>query len=182
MKKKKLFIVMFPLFIGIAIYIIYRSKTLFYFKLIETQSFLHNPIISLREVGWRYRFYLPLWVVYSLPDGLWLFSLGAALLIDRVYFNIHCVIFTIIYLIMVIFEYIQKFFGGHGTFIGTYDEMDILFFTFGYIFAVSIAFFLNKKYPISGDFKNSITLKYELYKTAILTLLFFFLAGLPTII
>lgn len=182
MKKKKLCIVLFPLLLGILIYVIYRSRTLFYFKLIASSDILHDSVLYFRRFGWKYRLYLPLWTVYSLPDGLWLFSLGAALLIDRVYFRIHLAIFSLIYIFMVGFEYIQKFYGGHGTFIGTYDRMDIIFFTLGYILAVVISSFVNWKWGAKDIVKNRETLKLELIKTFKLTLLFYILAGLPTII
>lgn len=182
MKRKKLLIVLFPLILGIAIYVAYRSRNLFYFKLIKSHDMLHNIVLYMRKFAWKYRLYFPLWAVYSLPDGLWLMSLGLALLIDRVFFKLHFFIFTLVYLVMISFEYIQKFYGGHGTFIGTYDKMDIIFFTFGYILAIIISVIINKKYMPKENFKNSLTWKKEIIKSIKLIILFIILAGLPTLI
>lgn len=182
MNKRKISIVLSPLILAIVIYVVYRSRNLFYFKLIKSHDILHNVILSFRQFAWRYRLYFPLWAVYSLPDGLWLMSLGLALLIDRVYFMLHFAMFTLVYFIMVSFEYVQKFYGGHGTFIGTYDKMDILFFTFGYILATIISVIVNKHNLLNSDLKNSLTMKKELIKSIKLIVLYVILAGLPTLI
>ena len=182
MKRKKLFLILFPLFLGVIIYLIYRSRNLFYFKIIESHSIFHTPVISLREFAWNYRKLFPLWVVYSLPDGLWLFSFGAALLIDRIFFYFHFFLFTGIYIFMVIFEFVQKFWGGHGTVIGTYDPLDILFFTFGYIGISIIAKYMHKAQNIPLE---KITLKNKrkefLYDIKII-ILFIILALFPVLI
>ena len=46
---------------------------------------------------------------------------------------------------MVILEILQKYFGGHGSLLGTFDKLDILFFTLGYTFIVLISYYLHKK-------------------------------------
>lgn len=182
MNRRKISIVLSPLILAITIYVVYRSRNLFYFKLIKSHDILHNIVLYCRQIAWRYRLYFPLWAVYSLPDGLWLMSLGLALLIDRVYFILHFSIFTLVYLAMVSFEYIQKFYGGHGTFIGTYDKMDILFFTFGYILATIISVIVNRNIILNKELKNTLTLKKEIIKSIKLIILFVILAGLPTLI
>lgn len=145
MSRKKIFLILFPLFIGVGIYFLYRSRTLFYFKIFETHPVVYDYVIKIRDVAWLYRKHLPLWSVYSLPDGLWLFSFGAILLVDRVFYFFHFSIFTSIYIFMILLEFIQKFFGGHGTLLGTFDILDILFFTLGYISIVLISNFFYKK-------------------------------------
>lgn len=145
MSKRKIFLVLFPLFVGVGIYFLYRSRTLFYFKIFETHPFIYEYVIKIRDIAWLYRKHLPLWSVYSLPDGLWLFSFGAMLLVDRVFYFFHFTIFTGIYIFMIVLEFLQKYFGGHGSLIGTFDKLDILFFTLGYMFVVFISNIIHKK-------------------------------------
>ncbi len=144
MRKRKIFLVLFPLFLGVAIYFLYRSRTLFYFKIFNTHPVIHEHVIKIRDIAWLYRKHLPLWTVYSLPDGLWLFSFGAILLVDRVFYFFHFSLFTGIYIFMILLEFIQKYFGGHGTVIGTFDKFDIVFFTLGYVSIIFISNYIQK--------------------------------------
>lgn len=148
MSKRKIFLILFPLFLGVAIYFLYRSKTLFYFKIFETHPSVYKYVTKIRDMAWLYRKHLPLWTVYSLPDGLWLFSFGATLLIERIFYFFHFTIFTGIYLFMVGLEFIQKYFGGYGSTIGTFDKLDILFFTLGYILIALVSNYIHKKNKI----------------------------------
>ena len=139
MSRRKIWLVVFPLFLGVTIYFLYRSRTLFYFKIFETHPLIYKYVIQIRDIAWLYRKHLPLWTVYSLPDGLWLFSFGAILLVERVFYTFHFILFTGIYIFMIGLEFIQKYFGGHGTVLGTFDKFDILFFTLGYLLIVIIS-------------------------------------------
>lgn len=145
MRKRKLFLILFPLFLGIGIYLLYRSRNLFYFKLIH--STLSKPVLHIRDFAKLYRKMFSTWVVYSLPDGLWLFSFGAALLVDRIFYFYDFVVFTSIYIGMIALEFLQLYFGGHGSVIGTFDTMDIFFFTLGYLSIVLISKYYHKKNP-----------------------------------
>lgn len=145
MSKRKIFFVLFPLFLGVAIYFLYRSRNLFYFKIFTTHPVIYSYVIKIRDIAWLYRKHLPLWTVYSLPDGLWLFSFGATLLLDRVFYLLHFTVFTAIYIFMVALEFLQKRFGGHGSLLGTFDKLDILFFTLGYISIVLISNFFHRR-------------------------------------
>lgn len=144
MRKRKLFLILFPLFLGIGIYLLYRSRNLFYFKLIHS-TFLSKPVLHIRDFAKLYRKMFSTWVVYSLPDGLWLFSFGAALLVDRIFYFYDFVVFTSIYIGMIALEFLQLYFGGHGSVIGTFDTMDIFFFTLGYLSIVLISKYYHKK-------------------------------------
>lgn len=146
MRKRKLFLILFPLFLGIGIYLLYRSRNLFYFKLIHS-TFLSKPVLHIRDFAKLYRKMFSTWVVYSLPDGLWLFSFGAALLVDRIFYFYDFVVFTSIYIGMIALEFLQLYFGGHGSVIGTFDTMDIFFFTLGYLSIVLISKYYHKKNP-----------------------------------
>lgn len=181
MKKGKVFLILFPLFLGIGIYLLYRSKNLFYFKFFSTHPVIHEHIISLRKLAWFYRKHLPLWSVYSLPDGLWLFSFGAALLIDRRFYIMHFVIFTFIYIFMIGLEFVQKYFGGHGTMLGTFDYLDIAFFTCGYICItlISILFYKLQKNMFFNEI--NLTKKDELIEDLKFSIIFLILGVLPSL-
>ena len=146
MRKRKLFLILFPLFLGIGIYLLYRSRNLFYFKLIHS-TLLCKPVLHIRDFAKLYRKMFSTWVVYSLPDGLWLFSFGATLLVDRIFYFYDFVVFTSIYIGMIALEFLQLYFGGHGSVIGTFDTMDIFFFTLGYLSIVLISKYYHKKNP-----------------------------------
>lgn len=181
MKKGKVFLILFPLFLGIGIYLLYRSKNLFYFKFFSTHPVIYEHIISLRELAWSYRKHLPLWSVYSLPDGLWLFSFGAALLVDRKFYTIHFIIFTLIYIFMVGLEFVQKYFGGHGTMLGTFDYLDIVFFTCGYMCISLISILLYKLQKNSFFNEIHLTKKDELIEDLKFSIIFLFLGVLPSL-
>lgn len=137
MKIRKLFFILAPLMIGVGIYLLYRSRNLYYYQLLQ-DTHLHPYINQIRENAKIYRKIFSTWIVYSLPDGLWLFSFGAALLLDRVYYWMHLFIFSAIYALMIGIEYLQKLYGGHGHWLGTFDLQDIEAYTIAYL---SILFF-----------------------------------------
>ena len=69
---------------------------------------------------------------------------------------LHVIWFFFIYLFVILGEFVQKFFGGHGTPVGTFDKSDIVAFTYAYIsinvVAIILRLFQNKDKYI---FKNS---------------------------
>ena len=125
MKKIKFILVFLPMLIGVLIYLLYRSKNLYYYNLIHFLN-INGYVLLARETAILYRKLFPTWVIYSLPDGLWLFSTGAVFLIARKRYLLHFLWFLFIYLFVVGGEFIQKYYGGHGTPIGTYDKTDII--------------------------------------------------------
>lgn len=177
MTKRKRFLIIFPLFLGIMIYFLYRSKNLFYFNFFKTHPLLYDTILFIRKYAWNFRKIFPLWFVYSLPDGLWLFSFGASLLLERVYYFIHFITFTAIYFFMILFEYIQKKYGGHGSMIGTYDKNDIIFFSLAYFLIIFISIFTRKNENKVLQIK-----KKEIIENLISILIFSVLGVLPSLI
>lgn len=181
MSKRKIFFILFPLFLGVTIYFLYRSRDLFYFKIFTTHPIIYSFVIKIRNIAWLYRKHLPLWTVYSLPDGLWLFSFGAILLLERFFYLLHLTIFTIIYIFMIILEFIQKYFGGHGTLLGTFDKLDILFFSLGYISIVLISSFLHKKSKKNKSEVTFVSMKKEIVEDCKYCLIFIILGALPSL-
>ena len=125
MKKIKFLLVFLPLFLGVIIYLLYRSKNLYYYNFIHFLN-INGYVLLAREAATLYRKLFPTWVIYSLPDGLWLFSTGAVFLVARKKYLLHFFWFLSIYLFVVGGEFVQKYYGGHGTPIGTYDKTDII--------------------------------------------------------
>ncbi|MEG0397530.1 MAG: hypothetical protein RR656_00435 [Cetobacterium sp.] len=158
MSRKRIFLVIFPLIFGVLIYMLFRSKNLLYFKLLNHLS-LDTPILEIRKYTKLIRPAIPNWVIYSLPDGIWLFSMGSAMLLHRIFFPGIQLIYTGIYVVMVIIEVIQFYFGGHGTLLGTFDLMDLLCFSVGYILASFLGYYFWKKNDSNEYYKY----KYEKY-------------------
>lgn len=176
MKKIKFTLIFLPLVLGILIYLLYRSRNLFYYNLIHFLDI--NGYVGLaREVAWLYRKLFPTWSIYSLPDGLWLFSTGAAFLMCRNYYLIHCIWFSLIYILMICIEYIQKFYGGHGTVIGTFDKKDIIAFSAAYISINIIAFIIRK---IENKYKYKNSLKFEIIENINYSFIFLIIGLLPS--
>ena len=88
MKKIKFILVFLPMLIGVLIYLLYRSKNLYYYNLIHFLN-INGYVLLARETAILYRKLFPTWVIYSLPDGLWLFSTGAVFLIARKKYLLH---------------------------------------------------------------------------------------------
>jgi hypothetical protein len=61
------------LFIGCLIYIFFRSETILMFNWFE-KLIMTETVSSIREITMTYQKDFPSWFLYSLPDGLWIFS------------------------------------------------------------------------------------------------------------
>lgn len=181
MKKRKVLFILFPLFLGVAIYLLYRSRNLFYFKMFKSHPVIYENVIQLRDYAWLFRKHFPLWFVYSLPDGLWLFSFGITLLMDRIFYNFHFFTFTIIYIFMIALEFVQKIFGGHGTKIGTFDKYDIIFFTIGYILSVMVSNYFHKREKVEKEEINLINKRREFFENIKIIFIFTILGILPSL-
>ena len=72
--------VILPLFTGGFIYLLFRSERLIMFDWIrflgfkESLDLLRNDFNSLKS-------FIPNWVLFSLPDGLWVYSFSSAIII-----------------------------------------------------------------------------------------------------
>ncbi len=75
-----LFHVIFPLISGGIIYIAYRSKSLILFRWFDEIG-ISGFTNSIRDFLNHFKNHLPNWIIFSLPDGLWLYSFTSILLI-----------------------------------------------------------------------------------------------------
>jgi len=140
MKKQLIIGHVFTLLLGCFIYISFRQDTLIMFNWLDR--------INILEVISDYRLFtlplaenLPTWFLYSLPDGLWLFSYLAVLLavwnntISKD--NIHWILLAPA--IAVLIEFGQLF----SIVSGTFDILDLAFYLIGTVFPILI--FTNSK-------------------------------------
>jgi hypothetical protein len=75
-----LFHVISPLTAGGLIYIVFRTKSLRMFSWFESIG-INTQISFLREYFSPLKYWLPSWVYFSLPDGLWVYSFTSIILI-----------------------------------------------------------------------------------------------------
>lgn len=166
---------------GILIYLLFRSRELFYYQFIELIS-LNHTIDDVRKIVWTKRKYIPNWVIYSLPDGLWIFSLGISMLYERIFYKEFQKVFNFIYLSFFLFEFVQGKFGGHGTFLGTFDKNDLLCFTIGYFLASIISYYnWEKNYKNEDCIGNMEDYSIEKKKTLAIVIIFTIIGFLPAL-
>ncbi len=139
MKKKTisislyLFFVLFPLFFGGIIYLLFRSDILLMFKWIKYFG-LNYWINFLKEYVGVYKPLLPNWFVYSLPDGLWVFSYTFLMILiwkdDKSRIRFFFIVFS--FLLSIVLEF--------GQFLelipGIFDFNDIIFIILGYLIPI----------------------------------------------
>ena len=134
--KKQLFIGhLMTLMLGGLIYLFFRVKTLLVFEWFESLNIIEflRPI---RIVTMGYSVYLPDWLLFSLPDGLWIFSYMAIILLiwrNRIKKNNVIWIF-IVPLLIILIEIGQLY----HVIIGTFDSVDLIFYFFGAILPILI--------------------------------------------
>lgn len=131
-----------PLLIGGLIYILFRVDTLRMFNWFEKIGLLEH-IDHLRQFTLHFANGIPEWILYSLPDGLWLFSYTTLLLgiWDNRITNKNLSWIAIIPTIAILSELGQL----AGAIPGTFDIMDLLLYLLGsflpfLIFTNSITF------------------------------------------
>ena len=130
-----------PLFIGGALYILFRSSEL---KMFEWFNFLglKNLILEVRFYFCEVKNGIPSWTYFSLPDALWVYSFTSSLLIywhhDKIkYFWI------LLPLSLGVFIEILQF---YKLFPGTFDFLDLLLSSLSFIFSLLIINHKFKKY------------------------------------
>jgi len=126
--------VILPIAIGGFIYILFREKSLLMFSWF-TKIGLDNLIHNIRTIAiWNYQ--LPDWVIYSLPDGIWVYSLTSLMLIiwygDVSILKYFWLSIGLIIGLSIELCQLMDFYPG------TFDKMDILFYIIGSITPIII--------------------------------------------
>lgn len=134
--KKQLLIGHFStLILGGLIYISFRVDSLMMFKWFENFS-LRKPIDSLREMTLVHKSLLPDWMLYSLPDGLWVFSYVSLILL---LWGNKLSSFNIIWIFLMPIFAIASEVGQLLSLIpGTFDIIDLIFYILGTIIPLII--------------------------------------------
>ena len=118
------------LIIGGMIYISFRTNSLVMFKWFAALS-IDTQIIHLRETTMIFKESFPDWFIFSLPDGLWIFSyISLTLLIWRNKINKS----NLLWIFLIPFIAISSEFGQlFGIVSGTFDAVDLTFYFIGAI-------------------------------------------------
>jgi hypothetical protein len=127
--------VIFPIFVGVILYIVFSSTNLIFYKWVQIEHF-ENALFSIRESTSKIRELLPIWVINFLPDALWSYSFTSSLVICwncnhnyKVIFLLFFPFFTGIIIEIMQFEKIIP---------GTADYYDIIAYLFGIILSLII--------------------------------------------
>jgi len=136
--RKLIFLSILSILFGGVIYIAFRSSSIILFKWID-YIVLIDPVENLRIVTLPYKEYLPDWFLYSLPDGLWMFSYSCIVLViwKRKITKYSLLWLLSLPMISILFEVLQYY----DYFNGTFDIIDIIFYIFGAVLPILI----NKK-------------------------------------
>lgn len=105
---------------GTAIYVLYRPLNLYLFKLFE----LTNTLTTIEQLRSSFvDINIPDWVIYNLPDGLWLLSY--MLIIDMIW-NSEEILKTVFLWIVPVMIACHEFLQLLGVVRGTWDVLDLL--------------------------------------------------------
>jgi hypothetical protein len=116
-----------PLLLGGILYILFRSTTLRMFKWFSLVG-LEHTIHSAQTNVFELKNYIPSWIYFSLPDGLWIYSFTSAILIYWYNDNQKVRFWLLIPFISgILIEIFQCF----KLFPGTFDSLDLVFSILG---------------------------------------------------
>lgn len=128
MKKQLLFGHLLTLIIGGLIYISFRAYSLIMFKWFAALS-LDTLIVNLRETTMTIKQDLPDWFLFSLPDGLWIFSYISLMLL---FWENEVNRKNLFWIFIVPLTAITSEFGQILSIVpGTFDPLDLTFYLMG---------------------------------------------------
>ncbi len=132
-----------PIVLGILVYIFFREDVFLYNKIFQFFNF-DNVIENIKVGTFIKQLSLPNWIKYSLPDGLYMFSISNYFLILNSN-KTGILIGFLFFIASILIEILQLIFGQYFLWLGTYDILDILFYVIGYTVSL-ILFKKNRKY------------------------------------
>lgn len=133
--KRFIITVLIPIIFGSLIYIVFRKNNIIFIE------WLQNKILYQTDLSISLVKYIELHeiIIYSLPDGLWTFSLiNLVLIIWNYKINRYSFLWIIVAILLsIVFELVQL-----TSYVkGTFDYIDLLFI----IIAIFLSFIINKK-------------------------------------
>ena len=173
MKKQLIIGGLLPITLGGLIYIMFRTNNLVMFKWFSKLS-LNSIIYSIRNLSILKIIHLPEWFLFSLPDGFYMFSFVSILLLlwNNVFNKQSFLWIFSIPLMGIVSELLQY----TGLFPGTFDSIDVLFYTLGAI----LPLFLFRKSKNKLTTNKSIVYK-QLMSLFIIVLFIYIAFGADTI-
>tara|TARA_B100001109_G_scaffold226315_1_gene200336 strand:- start:503 stop:895 length:393 start_codon:yes stop_codon:yes gene_type:complete len=129
-----------PIFLGGVIYLGYRSLSLRMFDWFEFLGF-SELIYDVRYLFQEFLL-LPNWFYYSLPDGLWTYAFTSSFIIIWGIKNPILKYWLAIPLILSVVPEILQF---YNLFPGTFDWVDLIFMSNGFILSILIFYLIDKK-------------------------------------
>lgn len=119
------------LFVGGLIYILFRTSSLKMFVWYETIG-LSSLTIALRKLTFPFAYKIAEWILFSLPDGLWIFSYVSLMLCI---WNNTVSLNNFFWILIIPFLAIGSEIGqGLGFIPGTFDVADLLLYILGMTF------------------------------------------------
>ena len=146
MKKRIILGCLFSILSGGLIYVLFRQDSLKMFSWFESVN-LSNSISEMRLFTLPLSIYLPDWFLYSLPDGLWLFSYVSFLLV--VWGNViskHNIHWVLLVPLIAIFSELGQLIK---VIPGTFDVVDLCSYFLGAVLPVLIFANLKTNKPIT---------------------------------
>lgn len=137
------------LLVGGLIYILFRTSSLKMFAWYETIG-LRSLTIALRKLTFPFAYKIPEWILFSLPDGLWIFSyVSLMLFIWNNTVSVKNLFWVLIIPLLAIGSEIGQ---GLGLIPGTFDLADLLLYVLGItlpflLFTKSINLYLKLQTP-----------------------------------
>jgi hypothetical protein len=121
--------------LGGIIYVFFRSDSLIMFKWLRI-LFLSEYIQQIREETMMFHQILPQWLIYSLPDGLWVCSYTC--IISCIWFGCNDPQKIIWVLIIPALAIVSEVGQLARIIPGTFDSMDLFFYLFGWFIPFTI--------------------------------------------
>ncbi len=146
-KHKFLILIILPLLFGFLVYLYFREG-----------NFLYEKILCLKvdKIKLNNANYLYYWLKFSFPDAVYIFSISNWFLL--VNFNkLGFFISFIFYIFLILLEILQYIFSDKINWLGTYDSLDLLSYSIGYILSLIIMM------KIQNVGKNKVEKKYGGY-------------------
>ena len=146
MKKRIILGCLFSILSGGLIYVLFRQDSLKMFSWFESVN-LSNSISEMRLFTLPLSIYLPDWFLYSLPDGLWLFSYVSFLLV--VWGNViskHNIHWVLLVPLIAIFSELGQLIK---VIPGTFDVVDLCSYFLGAVLPILIFANLKTNKPIT---------------------------------
>lgn len=124
--------IIIPLIVGVAIYALYRNGNLLFFTWVEYVIGLKPSLnFSLDLTQILMNLHIPNWIIFSLPDGIWIYVLTSTIFVVWAQ-KIHLFWLSVPIFLGIGLEIFQLY----NLVPGTFDSIDLIFLLSGYALAL----------------------------------------------